>query len=185
MNKTAFKRISARASVFALCGGFPMAKIVSMKKIAILCLLLFVSSCMNPYEESFRASTLDTSPISEYAHVQVIHTNAIDVALKKYQAEGYEVIGNSDFDGSRSWNEEEKIKKAARKVGATLVVYGKFFSRISSDYNSYSRQTFYHKIYKKEAYFLRKKDIPESVESKVPKPKKSNKKHKTKNPPLN
>lgn len=164
MNKIAFKRISARAG-FALCGGFPMAKIVSMKKTATLCLLLFASSCMNSYEESFRASTLDTSPISEYAYVQVIHTNAIDVALKKYQAEGYEVIGRSDFDGSGAWNEEEKIKKAARKVGATLVIYGKFFSRIDSDYNSYSRQTYYHRIYKKEAYFLRKK--PESKTPKI------------------
>ena len=145
-------------------------------KIAVLCLFLLASSCLNPYEESFMASTLDTSPISEDAYVQVIETNAIEVALKKYQAEGYEVIGRSDFDGSRALiNEENKIEEAARKVGATLVIYGSFFSRIDNDYNSYSRQTYYHRVYKKEAFFLRKKEEPEA--SKI-KPKNSKQKAK-------
>jgi len=45
---------------------------------------------------------------------------------------------------------EDKIKEAARKVGATLV-------SLLLEQIAVSRQTYYNNIYKQEAYFLHKK----------------------------
>ena len=99
---------------------------MKVKLLFLLLILGCLSFSMNPVTTKYESVKEEKSEKNlDKKDIQVLRSESIEDDYKSFFAEGYEVLGYSNFESFDIT--ESTIKSHAKKIGATLVLYSEMF----------------------------------------------------------